>query len=85
MALQYENPRCVEYLLSHGADVNVSDTCGDTALTEAASRSETACVRLLIAKGANVNAKRKNGETVVFVARHSPDIVALLKAAGAKV
>lgn len=58
-----DNKARVEKLLAHGADVNVRDADGDTALHGAAQTGNVEIMGLLLDKGPNVNAKNKVGGT----------------------
>lgn len=75
-------------LLDAGADVNRKDGRGMTPLMFAiASEAQDAgTIRLMIKSGADVNAKSKVGETALdwAVKYGDPEILALLKAAGAR-
>lgn len=55
-------------LLTHGADVRVSETDGTTPLHVAASIANAGIARLLIGGGANVNAIDSIGQTPLMVA-----------------
>lgn len=57
-----DQPR-VERLLVLGADLNLSDADGDTALHGAAKSGNVEIMRMLLDKGANPNAKNKQGGT----------------------
>ena len=73
-------------LLDHGADPNLTNNSGSTALMLAAT--EIAKVRLLKDHGANVNLASARGRTALLLAAmndRSADIVRLLIAAGADV
>jgi ankyrin repeat protein len=58
-----DNKDRVEKLLAHGADINMQDADGDTALHGAAETGNIEIARLLLDKGANPNAKNKQGGT----------------------
>ena len=57
------NKERVEKLFVHGADVNIQDADGDTALHGAAQSGNVEIMRVLLDKGADVNAKNKQGGT----------------------
>jgi ankyrin repeat protein len=74
--------KAVEALLAEGADVNVKDGIGFTALFGAARSGHTETVKLLLAKGANPNVKLPtSGTTALMYAAlngHNDIVVALL-------
>lgn len=51
-----------------GADVNMADNHGASALHLASEEGSTDCVRLLLKAKANVNAKKRNGDTPIMLA-----------------
>ncbi|MFO1315099.1 MAG: ankyrin repeat domain-containing protein [Burkholderiales bacterium] len=78
--------------LTAGADPDVRDDAGATALMRAAHGGDLALVRLLLAAGANVNAVAAGGWTALHKAVHNadedrgfPDVVQALLDAGADV
>jgi ankyrin repeat protein len=76
----------MKLLLDHGADPNLTNSAGSTALMLATT--EIAKVRTLVARGANVNLVTARGRTALFLAAmsdRSADIVRLLISAGADV
>lgn len=73
----------VRLLLDAGANTNASNIWGITALMDAAQHNDKEIVKMLIANGADVNAKDRERETALSLAR-SPEIVEILKAAGAR-
>lgn len=79
--------RGVQWLLDHGADVNVH--CGrerETPLHVAVrTRQDPATVQLLIERGADINARAGNGRTALHIARRggSHDLAAMLEELGA--
>ncbi|XP_011408170.2 PREDICTED: ankyrin repeat domain-containing protein 50-like, partial [Amphimedon queenslandica] len=70
----------VQILLSAGADVNLIDTDGDTALIEAAREGNCDVVELLLKKGADPSHSNNYGETALVAAasREYSNIVQLL-------
>ena len=74
----------IKALLSKGADINAKDNQGATVLMRAAYTGNAACVKFLVANGANVSAKDNTGNPVISYAQDYPDVIAVLKAAGAK-
>jgi ankyrin repeat protein len=75
----------VRFLLERGADVNAKTNFGSSPLMAASFAGHDSTVRLLLSHGADVNADR-DGDTPLTYARnrHHPDIVALLRQAGAR-
>lgn len=76
----------MRFLVAHGADVNHRSASGQTALISAILAAKIESVRTLIELKADVNAKMKDGDTPLKLAQKGDqdDVVALLKAAGAK-
>lgn len=70
-----------------GADVNLSDCKGVTALISSAAAGYAACVELLLSAGANPDAKCSEGRTALIAAarRNRCNAVPALLAAGAHV
>ena len=66
-ALMLKNTELCSYLLSHGADVNLSDSNGTTPLLYATSTFQE-FVPKLITKGANVNTQDKRGISPLMIA-----------------
>lgn len=58
----------VETILNKGADINVRDSLGRTALMWAVWRDDSEIVRVLVQRGADVNAKDSNGSTALMLA-----------------
>ncbi len=81
------NSAIVSMLLSKGADPNVSDSLGVTALHQAAHAGDVESIRLLIGKGADVNALDKKGDSALMGAAGSGSVgaVRLLLSKGARV
>ena len=59
----------IEQLLTAGADVNVRDEHGWTALHWSAGKGNVAMVKLLLERGANVASKGRDNRTALLVAR----------------
>ena len=81
------NPRCMELLIDMGANVNVKDNDGKTALMLASVRiGASGAVRLLMTNGANLDEKDKFGRTAIMYASKNGirDCVGLLVANGAR-
>ena len=77
----------VKEALGKGADVDVTDNIGQTALMAASRKGHKAMVKLLLDKGADVNAKTKMyGWTALKAAAMEghEEIVEVLKKHGAK-
>lgn len=77
----------IRFLVSRGADVNYGAKKGEqTALLSAIYGAHPDAVEALIKLKANVNTRTKDGDTPLTAARKGDqeDIIALLKAAGAK-
>ena len=62
------NALCVDLLLKAGADVNMADIHGNTALGYAAYYGQHDLARMLIKSGADVNTSGQNGITPIFLA-----------------
>ena len=65
------NPKTVQELLDQGADVNVTNYKGQTALHCAVKAGFVEPVRILLAHGSNVNAQDRDGDTPLHAACRS--------------
>ena len=77
------NYQRLESMIQEGAEVNVSNCSGDTALIFAAERGHGQCVDLLINAGADVNTHGTNGSTSLILAvenGHDECVNSLIKA-----
>ena len=88
-AIFLTNIKMTEMLLTHGADPNIANEKGGTALIQLAQApyftpDTLGVARTLIAHGANVNARTKNGNTALkwAKARGNPAFIHLLQEAG---
>lgn len=68
MAIDCRYDGITEYLIEQGADVNIKNKEGETALMVAVKWEDLETAKLLIDKGANVNAKDKEGKTALDIA-----------------
>jgi hypothetical protein len=86
-AVSNNDAEIVSALISAGANVNMKDADGDTALTSLGEGATVEMTRALINAGAKVNHKNDNGETPLIGAAENdtPDVVKELLEAGAKV
>jgi uncharacterized protein len=85
----YSRLDAAKFCIDHGADVNVKDAKGYTALHGAAFRGDNEMVKYLVSLGADVHARTKDGDTVADLANglfeHAivhQDTVALLEGLG---
>jgi len=78
MAADYGQKDVLDYLLSNGADVNVSDSHGITPLLAAIYEGHVDCVKLLISKGADKDKKAPSGESY-YDSAETDEIKAMLK------
>ncbi len=58
----------VNYLISKGAKVNVTDNNGNSPLHSAATGRDLTIIDILISRGARINSRNKNGETPLLLA-----------------
>ena len=81
-----EHPEKIQALLELGADVNVRDYKGKTALHRAATAGFLASMEVLLANGADIDATDEKGETPLFDAVRAGRVeaVALLLERGAE-
>ena len=82
MAAYYGHPEAVEVLADGGAQLDLLDSCGCTALWWAAGRNHPAVVRLLVGRGADQTIRGGwNGETPreVAVQKGNTECAALLR------
>ena len=72
-AIYQRNTNVVYYLIESGADVNIHDNSGQTAIMWAMASDENLdIVKYLIAHGADLNAKDKMGATALSYASSAP-------------
>lgn len=70
-------------LLAAGADTEVQDHSGNTALHAACVSDQPACARALLAAGADVTRKNAEGRTALELTA-DPELIALIRAAASK-
>lgn len=75
----------IQYFLDAGMNPNTANKDGVTPLMYIIYHGDAKMVNMMIQKGADVNAKTVNGKTALMIAteNNKPNIVAMLKAAGA--
>ena len=86
-ATENGHERVVEYLLTHGAEVNAADKNGLTPLLIAAQNDHERVVEYLLTHGAEINAADKNGMTPLYIAAQNGHerVVEYLLTHGAKI
>jgi ankyrin repeat protein len=67
IACQHNQLPCVQLLLSLGADIEIKDSKGKTALIFASEKGHLDIVKELINNGANVDAKDNDGKTALII------------------
>ena len=65
-AVNNRHPDVMELLLARGANLEARDSCGWTAIIQAASHGRTSAVEILFLNGAEVNARADNGVTALM-------------------
>ncbi len=85
-AASYGHTEIIKELIAAGADVNVKNNDGETALMSAAIGGRTEVVKILIIAKADVNAQDNKGETALIEAAYCghTEVVKMLLRAGAK-
>src|SRR5206468_3297732 len=80
-----DNPKLTEILLNHGANANMQDVTGGTALQWAAENNNLALCKLLLEHGANPNAYNFSGQPVLVMPmlRRQTELRQLLLSGGA--
>ena len=86
-AVEFYNRHTVDLLIENGADLELTNDDGETALFTAVRLRNTTAARQLLEQGANVNHRQINGRTALFEALRfgRRDMVELLLAYGADV
>jgi hypothetical protein len=86
MLVTIPSRKMTDFLLEQGADPNVTDDYGTTALHIALYRNEEDTAMLLIRHGAHIEARDRWGETPLMIAREEKNsrMVRLLQQAGAR-
>src|SRR5882672_6266169 len=85
VAIRNGDHSLTEKLLRAGADVNIVDSDGTTALMHSVIESDVKMMRLLIDRGANVNAKNALDSTALMYAAVNVAKTQVLLDAGAEV
>ncbi|KAK3745897.1 hypothetical protein QZH41_017874 [Actinostola sp. cb2023] len=81
-AVSCGNERELRYLIDAGADINVIDNVGDTALMLAAENGKEEVARVLIDAGADINVTNNYGDTALMLAAENgkEEVIALIDA-----
>ncbi len=84
---ELESRQIVQFLIKHGAQVNIQDAFGNTPLMKAAATLyNSQIINLLIEAGADKDAQNKEGRTALMLAaKHNSHLVAALIQAGVAV
>lgn len=83
LAAREGNLLTVQGLLNKGADVKAADVAGDTPLMYAARSGKAATVKILLDEG-RADVSGRQGQMALKYAKDYPDIVQMLKDAGAE-
>ncbi len=71
IAIEQNQIQFIQFLFSHGADVNVGDATGNTPLHIAAQRGLLPSCEVLIARGAKLNTKNTEGWSRTLCCRYN--------------
>ncbi|NXN79638.1 ANR26 protein, partial [Bombycilla garrulus] len=77
-AVHYEQEKCVAVLLEHGADPNLADADGNTALHLAVLSGNTTVAGLLLEHNANSDAQNQEGYTPLNIAVSNKEMLECL-------
>jgi ankyrin repeat protein len=61
-------PKTVRVLIRHGAQIDLTDSLGNTALIQAAAYGSTTVTTILLEKGAKIDEENRQGETALIKA-----------------
>ena len=73
----------MKLLARNGTDLNAKSNDGQTALMLACEQDDVGLVRTLVSVKVNVSAVDNHGRSALSWARYEPEIITILKAAGA--
>ncbi len=74
MTVGYNNTDMAKLLIKHGANLNLKNKNGNTALMNAAYNRKLVAVNFLLDKGADVNAKNNDGDTALIMASYEKKV-----------
>lgn len=84
-AVEKDQPQALQMLLSLGANANMKDNSGVTALMRASAKNRKECQKILLRqKGIDVNAQDNSGRNAVAYAAYAPDVDVMQNLVSAK-
>ncbi|CAM9999230.1 unnamed protein product [Ectocarpus fasciculatus] len=87
LMVSQDHPELFSELLLHGADTNVQNNYGQTALHEAVERDNGVCIEALISAGASTDVKDRTGHTPLHLAtiNRNRNVMRMLLRSGADI
>jgi len=87
LSVNFDLLEIVNLLLDKGAEINLFDNCGESALTRASFLRRITIVELLVRRGANINHRNNSGLSALILAGFNNDIdlIKILISGGANI